>query len=79
LTAQHGLKDGPSGVERPLRPMSTYERRVCGLAFLAPDIQAAILAGRQPLSLNLKRLLKEPLPADWSAQRVVLELPTLAG
>ena len=49
------------------------------MAFLAPDIQAAILAGRQPLSLNLKRLLKEPLPADWSAQRVVLELPTLAG
>jgi hypothetical protein len=77
LAAQCGLKDGPA---QPLvRPMSTYERRLCGLAFLAPDIQAAILSGRQPLSLNLKGLLTTAIPPDWTAQRVALKMPLVAG
>ncbi len=54
--------------------MTTYKRQVCRLAFLAPDIQADILAGRQPLSLNLKRLLQGPIPAAWTDQRVALGL-----
>jgi site-specific DNA recombinase len=76
LAAQSGLKDGPAGGEQSLPRMSTYERRLCGLAFLAPDIQAAILAGRQPLSLNLKALIKTSLPVEWSDQRVALAFPT---
>ena len=74
LAAECGLKDGPAGAEQQSRPMTTYERQLCRLAFLAPDIQADILAGRQPLSLNLKRLLQGPIPAAWTDQRVALEL-----
>ena len=46
-----------------------YFRRLAQLAFLAPDIQQAILDGRQPASLCLERLMKKPIPLEWSAQR----------
>ena len=39
------------------------------LAFLAPDIQQAIVEGRQPAGLTLKHLLKETVPLAWSEQR----------
>jgi site-specific DNA recombinase len=39
------------------------------LAFLAPDIQRDILAGRQPARLNVERLRKMALPLNWSEQR----------
>jgi site-specific DNA recombinase len=74
LATECGLKDGPAAAALRSRPLTTYERQLCRLAFLAPDIQAAILAGRQPLSLNLKRLLQAPLPAAWPDQRETLAL-----
>jgi site-specific DNA recombinase len=77
LAAQCGLKDGPA--EPQGRPINTYERNLCALAFLAPDIQAAILRGRQPSGLNLKHLLTMAIPFDWAAQRLVLEMPLAAG
>lgn len=44
--------------------------RLARLAFLAPDIVAAILEGRQPPSLNARRLLRVPeVPLDWADQR----------
>lgn len=43
------------------------------LAFLAPGIVDAILAGRQPAGLTAKRLKRgAPLPLDWTAQRRML-------
>jgi site-specific DNA recombinase len=43
------------------------------LAFLAPDIQAAILDGHQPLQLNRQRLARiTSMPMCWSAQRRLL-------
>ncbi|AXI55496.1 hypothetical protein C1J05_14170 [Sulfitobacter sp. JL08] len=47
--------------------------RILPLAWLAPDISAAILEGRQPQHLNAKTLrnLRE-LPLDWIQQRQVL-------
>ena len=43
------------------------------LSMLAPDIVAAIYAGRQPPSLNRQRLARTTkLPIDWSEQRRVL-------
>lgn len=43
------------------------------LAFLAPDIQAAILDGHQPLQLNRQRLARiTSMPMSWSAQRELL-------
>jgi hypothetical protein len=46
----------------------TYVGRVIRLALLAPDIVEAILAGRQPASLQLDKLL-QGFPAGWQAQR----------
>lgn len=51
-------------------PDTSHRRRLARLAFLAPQIQAAILDGRQPAGLTLARLLKDPIPLDWSSQAV---------
>ena len=40
-----------------------------GIAFLAPDIQAAILEGRQPVGLFRQRLITGEIPAAWANQR----------
>lgn len=53
-------------------PVSPYDRRLLRLAFLAPDIQRAILAGYQPAGLNLERLMGMEIPLDWAEQRVML-------
>ena len=53
-------------------PTSPYERRILRFAFLAPDIQRAILAGRQPRSLNLEQLIHQDLSIAWSEQRKML-------
>jgi hypothetical protein len=50
-------------------PATQYGRRLLALAFLAPDLQQAILEGAQPADLTLEHLLAKPLPADWDAQR----------
>lgn len=50
-------------------PASAYERKLCRLAFLAPDIQRRILDGRQPRDLTLDRLIGAPIPTSWAVQR----------
>ena len=52
--------------------MSTYDRRLCRMAFLAPDLQAAILDGSQPRELMLAELLAGDLPPLWGEQRELL-------
>lgn len=54
-------------------PPTLYERRLIRLAFLAPDLQAVILEGRQPEHLNLEQLIEQPLPIDWTEQRKMFE------
>jgi DNA invertase Pin-like site-specific DNA recombinase len=44
-------------------------RRLLELAFLAPDIQQAILEGRQPPSLTVASLRETRLPTSWAEQR----------
>lgn len=44
------------------------------LAFLAPDIQKAIISGKIPANLTLNKL-KKRLPVSWSAQRQILGFP----
>ena len=51
------------------QPSSAYERKLVRLAFLAPDVQRAILDGSQAPSLNMARLLHQPIPTDWAEQR----------
>lgn len=53
-------------------PASPYDRSILRLAFLAPDIQRAILDGRQPRRLNLEALKQIDIPLAWSNQRQVL-------
>jgi site-specific DNA recombinase len=49
-------------------PDSPYDRQLVRLALLAPDLQAAILAGQQPPGLTLAQLLATPIPLLWSEQ-----------
>jgi site-specific DNA recombinase len=46
-----------------------HTARLLPLAFLAPDLVAQILEGRQPRTLTLTALISEPLPLDWVGQR----------
>ena len=78
------LRFAHSMVERDQRrplvttaPVSPYDRKLLRLAFLAPDLQRDILAGRQPRSLNLERLRKMEVPLAWSEQRKVLGWPPI--
>jgi hypothetical protein len=50
--------------------------RTIRLAFLAPDIVAAILAGRQPVALMPRRLMRiGEMPLEWHRQRRLLGFP----
>jgi hypothetical protein len=49
----------------------SYVSRILRLTLIAPDLIEAILAGRQPTTLQLEDLLK-PLPAVWALQHSAL-------
>ena len=53
---------------------AAYLYNLLRLPWLAPDVTAAIVNGRQPQQLNAKRLMRvaSRLPADWAAQRTML-------
>jgi hypothetical protein len=51
----------------------SYATRLLRLTFLAPDIIAAIPAGKQPAELTAKKLMADTrLSLDWREQRDVL-------
>jgi hypothetical protein len=52
----------------------SYLSRILRLTLIAPNIIEAILAGRQPTTLQLDDLLK-PLPAAWAGQHSALFNP----
>ncbi len=58
-----------------LKRSRTYVSSVIKVAFLAPDITEAILAGTQPVDLKSADLLKN-LPLDWPGQRRALGFDT---
>ncbi len=60
-------------------PVSPYERMILRLALLAPDIQQAILRGRQPPGFNLEKFKAMDIPLAWSQQREVLGFGELSG
>jgi site-specific DNA recombinase len=52
---------------------ASYATRLMRLAFLAPDIVAAILAGKQPSGLTANKLMADTrLPLEWQDQRAGL-------
>jgi len=54
--------------------------RLLSLAFIAPDIAAAIVDGRQPPELTANRLRQTlPLPGSWIEQRRLLGFPASNG
>lgn len=55
-------------------PASPYLRQLVRLAFLAPDLQRAILAGEQPPGLNLEQLMHTPVPISWGEQARTIEV-----
>jgi hypothetical protein len=66
LTRRRTSLENARGLDDP------YHRRLAALAFLAPDLQQAILEGRQPAGMTLSILLSSDLPLEWSAQRRLL-------
>jgi site-specific DNA recombinase len=61
-------------IAREERVSAAYIYNLLRLPWLAPDITAAIVNGRQPQQLNAKSLMRRAsrLPADWIEQRVQL-------
>ena len=81
LRAAHAmLGTDPAGLPTlDAGPASSYRRRLLRLAFLAPDLQRAILAGGQPPGLTLEQLMRAPIPMLWSEQAALIESLGLAG
>jgi hypothetical protein len=51
----------------------SYVTRLVRLAWLAPDIVAAVLDGRQPAAVTASRLMRDTrIPLDWQEQREAL-------
>jgi site-specific DNA recombinase len=79
----HRWREGVLAGEVPTRTVAAkrfnlneeYLRRVLGCAFLAPDILEAILYGRHPADLTVKKLSRRHLPLDWAEQRTQLGFP----
>jgi len=57
-------------------PVSPYERKLLRLAFLAPDIQQAIMSGRHPQHLFLEKIQQMTIPLSWVEQRKALGFPS---
>jgi site-specific DNA recombinase len=55
---------------------TSYVIRYFRLAFLAPDIVEAIVEGRQPPGISVRKLTNnKKLPSDWAEQRRLLNFP----
>jgi hypothetical protein len=69
--SQHGIApaSGRADLKEARGLADPYLRRIAALAFLAPDIQRAILKGEQPPWLTLKQLTDSELPSNWGEQR----------
>ncbi len=46
-----------------------YARRMIRPAYLAPDLKALILDGRQAIGLTLEAITRTEMPLDWNEQR----------
>ena len=64
----------PEQLSSAVAPATQHDRQVCRLAFLAPDLQRLILAGKQPARLGLRQILKTPMPLAWADQPAWLEV-----
>jgi hypothetical protein len=67
------LRSGKSAdtteIARRFQLSDSHVRRILRFEYLAPDPIEAIVDGRQPQSMTVKRLLKG-IPCNWADQRV---------
>jgi len=72
ILAEMGVRpDGHAVKNRDVRgAASAYRRLIVTMAFLSPEIQAAIVAGRQPAGLKLEHLVRTGMPLAWADQKV---------
>jgi hypothetical protein len=61
-----------AALKAPGTGYDSYVRKIVRLAFLAPDIQQAILEGRQPEGLTLAELMQIEIALSWARQREIL-------
>ncbi|WP_347309958.1 recombinase family protein [Defluviimonas sp. SAOS-178_SWC] len=71
LRTAHAMlgREASGAVTLEAAPDTPYRRRLIRLAFLAPDLQRAILEGRQSHHLTLAAVMAGAFPASWSEQR----------
>jgi site-specific DNA recombinase len=70
---RHGASSKFADLAQHQKLNRSYYSRVLRLAYLAPDITAAILDGRQPSGLTTTMLVDNPnLPIGWPEQRKAL-------
>ncbi len=71
---QHGASptQSPAQWRQASSLQASYLRRLMGAAFLAPDIQRAILEGSQPAGLTALQLINAGIPLAWADQRKAL-------
>jgi hypothetical protein len=62
-------------VAQRLHCRQPFVMRALRLNYLAPDIIAAIVDGRQPADLTRQKLLHMSIPMDWVQQRALLGFP----
>jgi site-specific DNA recombinase len=81
LVRAYGIRDqllqdsslSPNDIAEREGVVPSYVTRVFRLAFLAPDIIEAILQGKQPPELSVRKLMDDTrLPLNWNEQRVRL-------
>lgn len=64
-----GEYDTVNDLARAEAVSKAYVLRLLRVAFLAPDLKASILDGRQPIGLTLEAVTRQEFPLDWDAQR----------
>ena len=73
---QRLLEDGTykclDDIARSERIGASFVSRIIRLSLLSPNIVDAILEGRQPAHLTLKRLMK-PFPMEWEGQNRLID------
>ena len=71
---QHGVSPAASDAQlrNATNPPDSYQRKLVRLAFLAPDLQDAIVSGTLPPGVTLDQLLAKPLPVSWARQREMI-------
>ena len=76
LKRAHAILDTASDAQSVMQqaPASVHERTLVRLAWLAPDLQVAMLEGRQRSGLCLEDLRCAPIPLCWDDQRRLLSV-----